>query len=218
MSSLEEEAVAEVARALQGRGWKQTDFDEPAFVLSENDEVAFRISLNQVSRDYGVAFFPALGVQHLEASRLVAQFKGRPRAAQPGASFGCSLADLLFEDGIARAPYERWLVEESAKVIAVVEVLLADITTYAMPFFRSLPTLDDIIRRLEQVPNRYEAQSGHLAVALALAGREPAAIDALAEFASFARGRSQQMAAQSQKFIDAFSHHFGIEEPRLPPD
>lgn len=113
------------------------------------------------------------------------------------ADFGRALADLLFEDGIARASYERWLVGESAKVKAVVEVLL-----------------DDIIRRLEQVPNRYEAQSAQLAVALALAGREPAAIDALAEFAGFARG--PQLAALSQKFIDAFAHHFGIEQPRLP--
>lgn len=218
MSPLEDEAVSEAARVLQSRGWEQVDFDEPAFVLPGNDEIAFHVGLNQMSRDYGVAFFPAIGVQHLKASRLVAQFKGRAQVAQLGASFGRGLMDLLTEDGILRAPLERWLVRDSVEVAAVVGVLLDDIATYAMPFFRSLSTLEDIIQRLEGVPNRYQAQSGHLAVALALAGREKDAIDALAEFAGFARSQSPQMAAQSQKFVQAFLRHFGIDESRLPLD
>ncbi|WIY02955.1 hypothetical protein QRX60_03535 [Amycolatopsis mongoliensis] len=209
--------VEAIARRLQADGWKQIDFEEPAFSLAENDEVHFHIGLNHMSRDYGVALFPALGVWHPETSRLVTRFCGLPEGPQSGsASFGRGLTDVLNENGIPRAPLERWLVRESSEVAAVVGVLLDDIATYAMPFFRSLSTLEDIIQRLERVPNRYQAQSRHLAVALALADRERDAIDALAEFAGFARSQSPQMAAQSQKFVQAFLRHFGIDESRLP--
>lgn len=81
-----------------------------------------------MSRDYGVALFPALGVWHPETSRLVTRFYGLPEGAQSGsASFGRGLTDVLNENGISGAPLERWLVRDSAEVAAVVGVLLDDI-------------------------------------------------------------------------------------------
>ncbi|MFJ1765355.1 hypothetical protein ACIOD2_33865 [Amycolatopsis sp. NPDC088138] len=208
--------VEAIARRLQADGWKQVDFEEPAFSLAENDEVHFSVGLNYMFRIYGIALLPAIGVQCLETSRLVSRFMGRTPVDRLGSSFGRGLMDVLNENGIPRAPLERWLVREPSEVAAVVGVFLDDFATYAMPFFRSLATREDIIQRLERVPNRYQAQSGHLAVALALAGRERDAIDALAEFAGFDRSQGPQMAAQSRTFVQAFLRHFGIDESRLP--
>jgi len=171
MHALEEQSVLEVSRRLSADGWTQTDYEEPAFAKQGTEDVVFRVRLNQSAKDYGVGSFPALGVRHLEVSRVVAQLSGlQPAVGEHVTSFGCGLADLLYRQGHEAAPFTRWLIRESSEISDVVTLLCEDIQVYATPFFHSLSTLDAIIDRLDQ-EKRYHAQSGHLAVANALTGR-----------------------------------------------
>ncbi|MCC3767758.1 hypothetical protein [Streptomyces sp. UNOC14_S4] len=216
MYTLEEQAVLEVTQRLSADGWTQTDYEEPAFAIQGTADVFFQVSLNQTAKDYGVAFFPSLGVRHVETSRLVAQFKGlQPSAGEGVASFGCGLADLLYLHGYEMAPFKRWLIRDSGAIDAVVTLLCEDLETYAAPFFRSLSTLGAIIDRIEQ-EKRHQAQSGHLAVANALAGRTSQALDALSEYAEAARSQRPPMSTQSWGFIESFIDYFRVDRSSLP--
>jgi hypothetical protein len=143
---------------------------------------------------------------------LVTQFKtGLPQAGAGVASVGCGLSDLLHQAGYETAPLSRWSVHDPDDSDAVVRRLGDDIDAYALPFFRSLTTLDGVIARLEQ-QNRHQAADGHLAVARALSGRVADAVDVLVEYARVAQGQTGLMADQSWRFVRSFVEYFSVDD------
>ncbi|MET9648117.1 hypothetical protein [Streptomyces syringium] len=142
-------------------------------------------------------------------------FKGLPPfAAENVASFGCSLADLLYREGCEMAPFTRWSIQDPSKFETAAVQLCKDIEDYAKPFFRSLSTLEAIIHQLEN-ETRHQAQSGHLAVANALAGNHPKALEALTEYTEADQNQGLPTSEQTLQFVQAFAEHFGFGESLL---
>jgi hypothetical protein len=206
-----------MVRKLGATGWEQVppDEDGPTFVRYDVPELEYQASMLLTVRPDGILVNPVLGVAHPETSRVRRKFAGqRP---SPGASVGlvgATIADLLFADGI-QAPYSRWVIATADQVEPVTDRLVTDLETYGEPFFRSMPTLDAAIARLQQ-EGRAQPQTGNLAIAYAVAGRLPEALAALAEYAAEARGQQPPLSTQSWRFVRSFIDHFGIAESSLP--
>jgi hypothetical protein len=207
-----------IVAKLENLGWKQVPSDEevgPTLVLHEVPEVEYQLSMLPTVRPDGMLLNPALGVRHPETDRLGAKFLGlRPSAGTGVSLFGASLARLLFVAGI-EAPFSRWIIPSAKEVEHVTDVLVDDLETYGMPFFRSIPTLDAAIAHLQQ-EKRAQPQTGNLAIVCAVAGRRSEALAALAEYAAEARDQQPPLSTQTWRFVRSFIQHFGIDESSLP--
>jgi hypothetical protein len=213
MHTLKDQTVRLLTRDLAAIGWTEVKRMEPAFAMVRTSDVVFDLRLNLSESDDGIRMYPAIGARHVETSRLVGQFKGRPPTTQ-ASTFGIGLADLLHENGIASAPFERWTIHSETQLQSVVDVFCEDLTRYGLPFLESLSTLEDILARLETEP-RSQIYCGMLAVGHALLGNMSRALTALHEYAVEAQSQQPPMSVQSWGFIQSFVDHFKVDEKRL---
>ncbi|WP_461037900.1 hypothetical protein [Streptomyces mayteni] len=210
MQPLMEQSVQLIADRFAGRGWSPSPQEDPAFQIEHGSEIVFRVGLNVAVKDYGVAFFPSLGVRHVETSRLVRKFKGGGEGRGEAATFGCTLMDLMRQHGCAVSPYVRWFFKAAEEIPDVVNRVCKDAETYGTDFFSSLATLEDLIRRLEN-EDRYQALNGNLAVAYALAGRRDDATRVLQAYMADAIGQPTPMVDRSWRFVNSFVSYFNLD-------
>ena len=107
------------------------------------------------------------------------------------------------------ATFERWRITSPQESDAVAETIFNDVVEYGLPEFSAVRTLDDLIERLRG-ERRHQMQTGHLAIACALAGRRAEAEGALREFAEPMREQQGAMLDQTRGFITGFVEHFGF--------
>ena len=181
MHPIEAVAVPVIDQGLAASGWRRSAGAEPGFSMAGPAGLRYNVSLNLSQAEAGIRMLPALGVEHVETSRLVIQFKGLPAARL--STFGRALADLLKDGGYPSSPFARWLMESAADGPAVADRFLEDMQMYGMPFFRSFSNLDDILVQLRQ-RRRNNPTDYALTVALALAGERADAIAVLRDIAT----------------------------------
>jgi hypothetical protein len=203
----------QIAAPFVAGGWEDRTVDpddESKFRLPTSDGIALLVGVGATVRAGDMSFSPSIGVQHNGTSRLVAEFLGRqPGAGQNLSSTGVVLAEVLNKHGIPMAPYRRWRITSPQEAQSLAEVIYADVIQYGVPEFSEIRSLDELIDRL-QAQKRYQALSGHLAVACGIAGRRGQAESSLREYADASRGQQGPMLQQSQGFLARFAEHFGF--------
>jgi hypothetical protein len=194
-------------------GWEDrtVDRDEPRFRRRISDDIAIQTGLRPIAKGRSVRFAPTVGAQHAETGRLVAEFLGLPPSAGENlSSTGVVLADVLYTRGVAlTASRERWQITSPQQGDAVAEQVYKDVVEYGVPELSAIRSLDDLIERLHG-QRRHQIQSGHLAVACGLAGRQPQAESALREFAEPAQEQEGPLLEQTRGFVTRFVEHFGF--------
>ncbi|MER7694702.1 hypothetical protein [Streptomyces sp. NPDC097610] len=207
--------MQEITTKLQGLEWTRVNAAEPIFAIERPHGIAYQIGLNPQVKPDRVIFHPSLGLMHLETSGLVAAFTGRQFRGMAGAcSMGAGLSDLLYEEGIAMAPYVRWTVRSEDEATREIDTLWSDLQDYGFPYLESVRSLQDLIAKMQSAA-RYQELSGHLAVACALEGMEADAVNALREYAEKAQGQQGDILNRSRSFISSFVVHFQIGESVL---
>ncbi|WP_211763803.1 hypothetical protein [Kutzneria sp. CA-103260] len=187
------------------------DRDEPRFRRQFTDDIAITVGLNPVTRESSVRFSPSLGVQHVATSRLATEFLGRPPdAGVTLSSTGITVEDVLHRNGFTfMTTFERWQITSPQQSVTVAETIYNDVVEYGLPEFSAVRSLGDLIERLRG-ERRHQMQTGHLAIACALADSQVEAESALREFAAPMQKQQGAMLDQTRRFITGFVEHFGF--------
>ncbi|MFD9519744.1 hypothetical protein [Streptomyces sp. NPDC059979] len=214
-SPVETAAVQAMAARLQDLEWSRVNSIEPVLAIERPHGIVYQIALNPQVKSDRVIFHPHLGLMHLETSGLVAAFANRQFRGLAGAcSMGAGLSDLLYDEGVAMAPYTRWTVRSEEGAVREIDALWSDLQDYGFPYLNSVESLRDLIERMDSAP-KYQELSGHLAVACALEGLQAEALDALGEYAAKAHGQQGDILNRSRSFVSSFVSHFRIGESIL---
>jgi hypothetical protein len=198
--------VGELGRRLAAEQWSPDllDDDYASFVRRGGNDLAFHLGVDLPLGDSAIWLNPGLGVQHAELARLAGQFY---RLEGGASQVGVSFADMRFRAGHQDSGL-RWTVESPEDVDIAVNDVCADLAEFGMPFMARFSTLDDIIDALAGSP-RSVFGDAHLAIAYALRGRMPEALEVMAHYTAVARCQPPFVAEQMNWFIDGFHTHFG---------
>ena len=153
-------------------GWVRPDRDEDHFDGPLQGELVPQFSaLGSTDEGTGhVHFYPAIGIQYLEAVDLEGRFPGQPEGARGNtSSMGRGLTDLL-----PRGPgwsIERWRLTDEAHVDHASSVLLGDFVRYGIPYIERFTSVDALISEMASTGWAAQDVTRNLAIMYALSGR-----------------------------------------------
>lgn len=202
---LVERVVGGLRRRLAAEEWSPefVEDDHASFVQEGGNGLAFHLGIDLPLGDSRMWLNPRLGVQHVEVARLAGQFyRLEGGASQVGRAF----ADMRYRKGHQDSGL-RWTAQSPEDADIAVNDVCADLVEFGAPFLARFATLDDIIEALEGPP-RSVFDDAHLAIAYALRGRIPEALDIMSHYEAVAERQPPGVAEQMNWFIDGFHAHF----------